>query len=191
MTSRTTITILRIGLVLAITAGGYVFFQHPTRLLETWLTVSIARLFGPENFHIVGGTSVLELPHRGSAFMAVVTPSCSSAASIASLIGLGSLVRRAGAGRGRRAVAVIAACSFVFLGNVVRLSAVLIVGLAAGRYSLVLVHDWVASMFSFAYTLGGFILMLYVVLGKQSKRARMALEPTTDPPNIARRRVLA
>lgn len=186
MMSRTTGTVVRIGLVIGLAAGGFALLQRPTRLLETWLTVTIARLFGPHNFHIVAGTSVLELPHRGSAFLAVVTPSCSSAASITSLAGLGILVHRAGVGYGRRAIAVVAACALVFAGNIARLSAVLVVGLVAGRYSLVLVHDWVASMFSFAYTLGGFILMLYIVLGDGSSRARPELSPVAGVHHLQR-----
>ena len=164
MTSRKASTALRIGMVVAVSIGGFLLFEHPIRLAETQLAVHLAGLIGAHRIQIVGGTSILEEPWHGPAFLAIVTPSCSSAASIMSLTGLGLLVRRSGVTTARRAGALMAACTLIFLGNVLRIGGALAVGLVAGRFSLVMFHDWIGSMFSFGYTLGGFILMLWLVL---------------------------
>ena len=176
MTSRKASAALRIGMVIAVSVGGFLLFEHPIRLVETLLAVHLAGLFGAHQIQIVGGTSILEEPWHGPAFLAIVTPSCSSAASIMSLTGLGLLVRRAGVTRARRAGALIAACTLVFLGNVLRIGGALVIGLVAGRFSLVMFHDWIGSMFSFGYTLGGFILMLWLVLDSPAN-ARQGFRP--------------
>jgi carbamoyl-phosphate synthase large subunit len=64
----------------------------------------------------------------------------------------------------RRFLAIGAAVVAVVVGNFVRISSSVVVGLYAGRSSLVLFHDWVGSMIGFAFTLGGFILMLWILL---------------------------
>ena len=52
----------------------------------------------------------------------------------------------------------------VAIGNVLRITASVGMGLVAGRASLVLFHDWVGSLFAFAYILGGYILMISLLL---------------------------
>ena len=68
--------------------------------------------------------------------------------------------RAAPAPRWRRALAVAAAIATVSLGNITRIAASVIVGLFAGRSSLVLFHDWVGGIMTYVYTLGGFIVFL-------------------------------
>ena len=79
----------------------------------------------------------------------------------------------------RRVVAVSAAIASVVLGNVVRIAGSIGVGLISGRSSLVLFHDWVGSIFGLAYTLFGYLIMLYILLPPESARParRVALHP--------------
>ena len=52
----------------------------------------------------------------------------------------------------------------VFVGNVLRIAGSIGIGLLYGSRSLVLFHDWIGSLFAFGYTLGGFLLMVYLLL---------------------------
>ncbi|MFD0632915.1 hypothetical protein ACFQ9X_16360 [Catenulispora yoronensis] len=95
-------------------------------------------------------------------FAALITAPCSSLASLLALAGL--TVLRPPAARTRLAVAAVAAMALVFVGNIARIAASIGVGLLVGPSALVLFHDWVGSLFAFAYTLGGFLLMLWCLL---------------------------
>jgi carbamoyl-phosphate synthase large subunit len=154
--------VVHMGAVLAGTALGFVLLQHSVRVGETWLSAAIARAVDPHRVTVLQRTSILVTPAHRPAFLAIVTPSCSSAASMCSIVCLATLVR--GVSTTRRVLATTAAVVTVVAGNILRISGAILIGLAAGRASLVLFHDWVGSVFSFSYTLGGFILLLYLIL---------------------------
>ena len=101
-----------------------------------------------------------------------MTPSCSSIASVLAIACLSTLAPPAP--RGRRALAVAAAIATVSLGNITRIAASVIVGLFAGRSSLVLFHDWVGGIMTYVYTLGGFIVFLYILLPDRRREQRQA-----------------
>ena len=61
-------------------------------------------------------------------------------------------------------ILVLAAVVAVFDGGFLRICSSVVVGLYAGKPSLVLFHDWVGGMIGFAFTLGGFVLMLWMFL---------------------------
>jgi exosortase/archaeosortase family protein len=61
-------------------------------------------------------------------------------------------------------ILVLAAVAAVFVGNFLRICSSVVAALYAGKPSLVLFHDWVGSMIGFAFTLGGFVLMLWILL---------------------------
>jgi exosortase/archaeosortase family protein len=65
---------------------------------------------------------------------------------------------------GRRLAALACALGCVLVGNVLRIAGSIAVGLVYGKPSLVLFHDWVGSLFAFSYTLGGYLLMLFLLL---------------------------
>ena len=164
MNTRITAVVMRMALVLLATGIGFAVVQAPSRRLEAWAAASLVQLGGGGRVTLAANTSIIVYPARGSAFRALVTPSCSAASSVLALACLASITGRAA--RGRRLGAVTLAVGTVAIGNVVRIAASLVVGLYAGRAALVLFHDWVGSVFAFAYTLGGYILMLYVLLGR-------------------------
>lgn len=152
----------RIGLLLAVTVAGFVLLQQWMRGAETAATVGLLHALG------VGGISrgyqdsiIIDAHSRGS-FAAILTPACSSLASLLALGGL-AVLRPTGA-RGRLALAVTAAMAVVFVGNIARIAASIGVGLLTGPSALVLFHDWVGSLFAFAYTLGGFVVMMWILL---------------------------
>ena len=64
----------------------------------------------------------------------------------------------------RKSIRGLAGTLAVLAGNLMRIAASLSAGTWAGRACLVLFHDWVGTMFTFASILGGYVLMLYVLL---------------------------
>jgi len=60
------------------------------------------------------------------------------------------------------------AVGLVIFGNIVRIALSIGVGIFFGRGSLILFHDWAGSTFTFIYTLGGFMVMLILLMDKTS-----------------------
>lgn len=150
----------RIAAIILVAGVGFVVLEGPARRVEAKASAGLFRLVGDERVRVAGPDSIEVLPPAHPPFRAVVTPSCSS---VGSLIALGCLGVLAPPGR-RRNVATAAAMGSVAAGNVIRIAASLAIGLAAGRQSLILFHDWVGSIFGFAYTLGGYLLLLHFLL---------------------------
>ncbi|HVT78601.1 MAG TPA: exosortase/archaeosortase family protein [Acidimicrobiales bacterium] len=152
----------RVAAVVAGTVGGFAFVQLFVRRAETYAATAAVHALGITRAHVVPPTSIQVFPHDTAPFRAIITPSCSSAASIVALACLATLApRHAG---GRRFTSLLLAVSVVVVGNIVRIASSIGIGVVAGRASLVLFHDWVGSAFTFAYTLGGFVLMLFFQL---------------------------
>ena len=165
---------LQMAIVFSVTVLGFVLLQHGIRVFETWASVSLTRLLAPHRATVVGGTSIIISPPHRPAFRAIVTPACSSAASVFSIVALATLIR--GVSRGRRTLALATAVLVVMVGNVVRIGGSVLIGLLAGRASLVLFHDWVGGLFSFTSTLGGFIVMLYLILPDRRREASRSVK---------------
>jgi len=152
-------------------ALGFAVLHQPVRAFEAATAIALLRTLGATGVHGGGTSSVLVTPAHHAAFFVLVTPSCSSLASLLSFGCLYPLLPRSSAGRS--AVALATAVGVVATGNIIRITASIAIGLVAGRASLVLFHDWVGSMFTFVYTITGFIVMLAMVLPKDGTvRAR-------------------
>jgi exosortase/archaeosortase family protein len=98
----------------------------------------------------------------GSVLDAEVTASCSSILSVLGLTALTVAVLRS-----RRLHAVwglLVACAALVVANDLRLAASAMAGLWWGGSALVLFHDWVGTVWNFAATLGGFLLMVALTL---------------------------
>lgn len=142
---------------------AFIGLQQEIRSAEASVCAFLLRLVaGDAQVSTVDATSVLVLPLRGAGFQALITPACSSVAPVLALLALASLTPHHP--WHRRALAAGAAVAMVVVGNLVRITASLAVGLSAGPSSLVLFHDWVGSIFAFGYILGGYVLMLSVLL---------------------------
>lgn len=154
---------LRIGVVLSITIGATFAFGAAFRAFETRIAVALLHTLRAKQLSIIGTDSVQVFPTNHSPFRAVVTPSCSALASLVAIACLGSLTPSTG----RRWIALSTALVTVAAGNVIRIAASIAFGLFAGRRSLVLFHDWVGNLLTFVYTLGGFVLMIFLMLPKR------------------------
>jgi exosortase/archaeosortase family protein len=162
MRARRRAALARVVCVVAGTVGGFAVVQFPFRRFETYAAAAVIRAIGVTRAHVVPPTSIQVFPSATAPFRAVITPSCSAVGSIVALSCLAALAPRHAAGR--RLTSLVVASSVVALGNIVRIASSVGVGVLAGRSSLLLFHDWVGSAFTFAYTLGGFILMLFLQL---------------------------
>lgn len=163
----------RLIFVCAMTPLVYVLTEYPVRRWETIVTAHVVRGLGFQGLPTVLGTSLLLVPDHHGAFWVTLTPSCSALAPALAVTCLASVMPRAA---GRRVFAVLAAVIAVFVGNFLRICSSVIVGLYAGKPSLVLFHDWVGSMIGFAFTLGGFVLMLWILLPARGTRPIPSLE---------------
>jgi exosortase/archaeosortase family protein len=108
------------------------------------------------------------LPEHQDPFRAVLTPFCSSLVAILALGAIALCVLRGSILR--RASSFLVAATFVFCCNVLRIAVSLWGGLRYGPEGLVLFHDWVGTIFGLAYTLAGFLLMLYLMLPSATAR---------------------
>lgn len=161
MSARARRVLLRMAGVILVAGVGFVLLQHPARRLEARASSALLQACGASGLSVGAGSAILVVPKDHAPFRAIVTASCSS---LASALAIGALATLAPARRRRRVFATGAAVATVIAGNILRISLSLAVGLVAGRASLILFHDWVGSMFGFAYTLGGYVLLLYLLL---------------------------
>ena len=159
--------------VVAANVVGFAVLNRGFRRLEAMgATLMLRPLASARHARVVNRVSILLIPHHGKpAFTAVITPSCSALAAVLAIGCLSWLApRQAGY---RRSIATSLAVTVVVIGNIARIAASAAVGLYAGRASLVLFHDWVGGVMTFAYTLGGYILMLVVLLPDRRRAARI------------------
>lgn len=163
---RAAIRLAAFGLVVV---GGAAILRDPYRRVEAAAAVAVLDLCGAAHRTTLLGFSVLLAPAGKPAFAVIVTPACSSLPSVLCLLCVASMLPGPGA---RRALACAAALASAVIGNLLRISASMGAGLLAGRSSLVLFHNSVGTVVTFASTLGGFILMLYLLLPAQSGRDR-------------------
>jgi len=165
MTGEGRLALGRAAAVVAVATAGFFALQRPMRELEAAASALVLRLFGADGVSATGDASIQVFPSGHAPFEAVVTAACSSLPALLAVAALGTFAVT-GSTR-RHAAAVVAALAVVLAANVLRISASVAVGLVAGRSSLVLFHDWVGSMFTFAYALGGYTLMLYLLLPRR------------------------
>ncbi len=183
MNRRTLGVVLRVVLVIGGSILAFSLFQESIREWEAHASAALVELVtGPGHAIATPGGYVVVVPHHDIPFRAVVTPSCSAAASAFTLVCLSLVLPKAN--RGRRLAATLAAVAVVVFGNVFRIAASLAAGVYAGRASLVLFHDWVGGVLTFAYTLGGYILMLVILL--PGRRSRTAVPSPVLAPLAAR-----
>jgi exosortase/archaeosortase family protein len=158
----------RVGWRLLVTVGTFVALIQPVRRAEAAAAAGLLHLLGAEGVTVQLGTSIQVFPPEHAAFRASVTPSCSCLAALLAIGYVAGFLPRGP--RKRRFSVVLVALVAVAAGNVLRIAASLGVGLVAGRVSLILLHDWVGSVFTFAYTLGGYLLMLYLLLPARAEQ---------------------
>ncbi|MGH9304139.1 MAG: exosortase/archaeosortase family protein [Acidimicrobiales bacterium] len=165
------------------TPVAFFVLQGIVRSRELAIDVAALHLVGIHRLPEVAGTSALVIPLHSQPFFVVMSPSCSSLASILTLGCLAVVIPRHLVEPRSRAAGFVLAAVAIFLGNLLRIDLSIGAGVLFGRSSLVLFHNWVGSVFGFAYTMGGFILMLCVLL--PGKRQRRTISGVSDGVDIA------
>lgn len=165
---------LRVAFVVVATPLLFVLVQAPVRDEELRIDIGALRLVGIHGVPLVAGTAALLHPSGRLPFWVELSPACSSLASIVTLGCVAAVLPRHLASRRRRVAAFAAAALAVFVGNLLRIDLSICAGLVAGESMLVLFHDWAGSIFGFAYTMGGFILMLSILLPRAGTSRHVA-----------------
>jgi len=140
------------------------------RQFEGNLAVDVLHLAGaPETVvQSLGGVMLAIIPPGREGFIVFIAPGCSALASMLSLAFLTPFTpRRLG---WWRLCAPVAAIVCVFAGNILRLAGSLAFGLWDGQESLVLFHDWVGTIFTYVYTVGGYLLMLSLLMAVRRRQ---------------------
>jgi exosortase/archaeosortase family protein len=151
----------------AVTLVGFELLKGPMRSLEIAAVLTI--LHAGSRLSQISGYAIQALPAHQFPFRVEVTPYCSSLVAILALAGIAWFVLP-----GpwlRRFCAFAAAAVLVVACNIVRIAASVWVGIRFGAGDLVLFHNWVGTLFALAYTLLGFIFMLFLMLPKTQERA--------------------
>jgi exosortase/archaeosortase family protein len=171
MLTRAQVVTLKVAFVVGGSIAGFVLCETWYRTVEASVTVRLVRRIAGHGAAAVttAGTSIAVFPHHGPTFIAIITPSCSATASILAIACLAALAPRFG--RLRRLFATAVALLAVAAGNIVRISLSVLAGVHAGISSLVLFHDWVGGVMTFVYTLGGYVLFLFILLPDRRKAA--------------------
>jgi len=167
---RARFALLGVGLAVLVVAGGVWSGRDVVRGAEADATVTVVGALGGRVASLADH-SILVVPAGHPPFRVVVTPSCSALASVLALLVLVAVA--APGGRGRRLGAFGVAAAVVVVGNVVRIGASVGIGLWTGRASLVLFHDVVGSVFGVAYTVLGYLLVVWVLLPARPRGAAL------------------
>jgi carbamoyl-phosphate synthase large subunit len=153
---------VEVTIMIAACYGIFTLLIDPVRTLEARASVWVLQLFGITSVSAIVAPEILVFPADGVPVTAVVTASCSALASVLALTALSAGVLRSR--KGHTFLAIITAGPLIFLANVIRMVLSLLAGIEYGRSGLVLFHDWVGALLNFAYTLIGFLLLLYLTL---------------------------
>jgi carbamoyl-phosphate synthase large subunit len=169
-----------LGVAAAICFVGYVFGAEWMQVHEARWVVGVLRLLGFDEMSGALPGHLLMFGPDGVVLNAEVTASCSS---ILSVTGLTALTVTAFRGRRQHAFAGLAAAiAFLLVLNGVRLAASALAGIWWGRPAMILFHDWVGSLWNFAATFAGFLVLVAVTLP-----ARERAEQDTGGRHTARR----
>lgn len=165
MTSRTAAVLLRPVVVIGLVLLAFALCNAPFRRFEAGIATALLHaldLTTSPRVQVLPPTSIAVFPERAGPFVAVLNPSCSALSALLTIVFLAWFTPR---GRPlRRLLALGCALGAVLAGNVLRIAGSVAIGLYHGKASLVLFHDWVGSLFAFGYTLGGYLLMLFLLL---------------------------
>jgi exosortase/archaeosortase family protein len=166
------LALLRVAVVAAVVPLAFVFLSAPEQSFEAALDRSLLAHIGlgahvPSAFRDL----IVVRPFSQAPFLVEITPSCTALASVVALV---CLVGVLPAPRKRRLLALVIACAGIYAGNILRIEASIIVGIFEGRATSVLFHNWVGATFGFLYTVGGFVLVLYICLPALPPGARAA-----------------
>lgn len=126
------------------------------------VTAAVRTALSTSRVSAVTAPRILIFRPHGRLLSATVTASCSSLLSLLGLAALSfAVLRRRG---GHALLGFVVAGFLVALANEARMAASLALGLEYGKFWLVAFHDWAGTLWNFAATLGGFLVMVYLSL---------------------------
>ena len=149
--------------VAAVCITGFAVFSPVVQRAEAHAVAAIVR-YGLQTTRVSAVTApqILMFPPHAPLLAATVTPSCSSLLSILGLAALSfAILRRR---HGHALLAFVVAAVLVTVANDLRMAAAIALGLEFGKFWLVAFHSWAGTLWNFAATLGGFLVMLYIAL---------------------------
>lgn len=158
--------------IAGLTALAGLLFVAGQAVFRDWEALAVGeamRAFGFHTVFAIEGSQILLTPPGDGAFWVDITPSCSSLGPALALT-LIAIIMSVGNPLSDRLLAGVIGIAAIVVGNLLRIGSSVLVGLLAGRVSLVLFHDWVGSTFGFAYTIGGFVLILSILLRRRRRR---------------------
>ena len=161
MTRRRVQVFSALALGVALAFVGFYALTGPVRDLEM---MAVLGLMAPvdERASGVNGHVFQVLPPAHQAFRAELSPYCSSLIAALALAAIALFVLHGS--WPRRLLACSIAIVAVMCCNVLRITGSLWMGYNFGDRALVLFHDWAGTLFALAYTMGGFFLMLFLLL---------------------------
>jgi len=140
----------------------YLAVQAQVRYLEARVCVALLRTANLSQAHAVAPDSIQAFPPGHTGFVVNITPSCSCLAPILSVGLLATLLPVKS--RSKLCRAILLGVTAIAIGNILRIALSVMVGYVSSSAALILFHDWVGSIFSFLYTLFGFVLLLRSLL---------------------------
>jgi len=156
---RVVFSALAMGIALAFV--GFYALTDVVRDLEVMAVLALMAPLG-ERVGVVNGHVFQVLPPVHDAFRAELTPYCSSLIAVLALAAIAIFVLHGP--WPRRLFALSIAMIAILCCNVLRVTGSLWMGYRFGDQALVLFHDWAGTLFALAYTMGGFFLMLFLIL---------------------------
>jgi len=149
-------------LAVAVCFAGYRYAASWFQVNEARWVAGALRLLGLDRVSGVLPGHILVFRTGGGVLNAEVTASCSAVLSVLGLTALTLTVLRSR--RLHAVVGLVAAAAGVVLLNDLRLAFSTVAGLWWGKDALLLFHDWVGTVWTFASTLVGFLLMVCLTL---------------------------
>jgi len=167
MTTHTRDVLLRVVGIIAVSVGGFVLLQKTFRHFEAWASKTTIDVTARGHAFPAGSSSIGVVPLHDTPFTAVISPSCSAIASVLAIVSLAMVTTRVS--QLTRLTAAAVAAAVVTVGNILRIATSIGMGIVFGRSSLILFHDWVGGLMTFVYTLGGYTIMLYLMLPRRPR----------------------
>jgi exosortase/archaeosortase family protein len=135
------VTVLSALLGLVVGVGAFYLLADLDREVETRLAGGIVQALTDARLYINPTTkTVAILPAEGAPFRAIITLSCSAAAPLA--VALGLAVSRLGRGSSRRILtALLVGSAVLFVVNLARMAATILVGVYRGLDAMAAFHD--------------------------------------------------
>lgn len=108
-----------------------------------------------------------------------ITESC---ASIGVIFGFFGLVLITPIPLRIKSIATLIAIPFVFIGNILRILIIIIVGYFFGAGALVIVHDWIGTAMTFVFILAAYGIWVWIV-GKFVAKKKKPVDPADGAPS--------